>query len=812
MNGIELGLTRLRAALHGPRIAPLAQNLNLWSICDGVLVGVNMDFSTAYELEPEDVFLMDPARTDLFGVQTRAFLNSLPPDTTLQFVVQIRSGDPEMLAEYRRNVLGDATDALSRLITDKKCEFILGKFTQRRRYYLVATSHPQDRKTPMTWLLPFFRRSLKEAAEAFHKLRLREHGIIDQIVTERLHSIGIRFKKLSPQQMLDIAFFQLNPKRPRGLDQKALSPLRTLREQVAFTPLKEEFDHVQVNDTFFRGMSLFKLPEQAHLGYTQKLLNSLWPDCDLVLTIHSLDTEKAISSLKLKNNISRTLAFSTWTKNYEAEQKHTELDDLITEIRGSAQRLFKFSLCVLARADSLEDLRDKTNPILNAFHDFASAEGIPDDMNHFRLFLQPIPGHGELNDRQFFVQTNALAGFLPMTGTWRGSKDKKMLLETPLGELVGLDPFDGDLPAKHGLILGTTGSGKSFTTNYLLNNFMVESGDNHVVIIDIGGSYRKIAEIFGGEYLEVTLSEKYGFNPFPVRSDILHDGQFDDDAVAYLLLLISRMCVSPGQAVSTYEKGFLERAIKSAYGKKEEVILADIREELRAMADERPQAKGYADALELWTTGMYGRLFNRKGSLDVRKRMVVFDLQNLENHPDLQGVYFFVIRSIIWGKLLNRNLRKIIVIDEGWKFFNDDVGAELIENLYRTARKFNGAVFSISQSPKDFLDTKAANAIITNSYIKYVLKLTKGHELLAQFELNANEIEAIKQLQSKPGVFSDIFVKYGTHSIVARIEPCRLDYWICTTDAKDYVTESRLRAENPGLSQAELLLKLSEVK
>lgn len=812
MNSVELGLTNMRSALHGPKVAPLAQYLNLWSLCDGVVVGVNMDFSSVYELEPEDAFLMDPARIDLFGVQTRAFLNSLPPDVTLQFLVQIRAGDPETLAEYRRNVLGADPDALTRLITDKKCEFIQGKFTQRRRYYLFVTSHPTGRKAPMTWLLPKYRRPLKDTAEAFHGQRLREHTTLEQLVGERLHSAGLRFKKLSPQQMLDLAFFQLNPKRPHRLEEKALSPFRTLREQLAFTPLKDEFDHVQVNDTYFRGLSLFRLPEGSHLGYMQKLLNSLWPDCDLVLNVHSLDTEKAISSLKLKNNISRTLAFSTWTKNYEAEQKHAELDDMITEIRGSAQRLFKFSLSVLARADSLDELRDKTNPILGAFHDFASSEGISDDMNHFRLFLQSIPGHGELNDRQFFVQTDALAGFLPLTGAWRGSKDKKMIVETPLGELIGLDPFDGDLPAKHGLILGTTGSGKSFTTNYLLNNFMVESADNHVVIIDIGGSYRKIAEIFGGQYLEVSLSEKYGFNPFPVRSHILVDGQFDDDAVAYLLLLISRMCVSPGQAVSTYEKGFLERAIKEAYAKKEEVVLSDIRTELQAMAAEHPKAKAYADSLELWTTGMYGRLFNRKGSLDVTKRLVVFDLQNLENHPDLQGVYFFVIRSIIWGKLLNRKLKKIIVIDEGWKFFNDDVGAELIESLYRTARKFNGAVFSISQSPKDFLDTKAATAIITNSYIKYVLKLTKGHELLAQFELNANEIEAIKQLQSKPGVFSDLFVKYATHSLVARIEPCRLDYWICTTDAKDFVTESRVRAENPGLSQAELLLKLTEAR
>ena len=96
-------------------------------------------------------------------------------------------------------------------------------------------------------------------------------------------------------------------------------------------------------------------------------------------------------------------------------------------IRGSAQRLFRFSLSVLVRGNSPDELRAKTQPVLGSLRDFASAEGISDDMNHFRIFLQSIPGHGELNDRQFYIQTNALAGFLPLTGTWRGSKDKKII-------------------------------------------------------------------------------------------------------------------------------------------------------------------------------------------------------------------------------------------------------------------------------------------------------------------------------------------------------------------------------------------------
>lgn len=183
MNKVEIGLTRTRGLLHGPKAPPLAQHLNLWSLQDGALVGVNLDFSTVYEVEPENVFLMDPAKADLFATQARAFLNSLPPETTLQLVVQVRQGDARAVEEYRRNVLGGSPDELSRLIVDKKTRFIEGKFVQRRRFLLYLTSRPKDRKAPMTWLLPVYRKPLGERARDFHQERLREHSALDQLVT-----------------------------------------------------------------------------------------------------------------------------------------------------------------------------------------------------------------------------------------------------------------------------------------------------------------------------------------------------------------------------------------------------------------------------------------------------------------------------------------------------------------------------------------------------------------------------------------------------------------------------------------------------
>jgi len=61
--------------------------------------------------------------------------------------------------------------------------------------------------------------------------------------------------------------------------------------------------------------------------------------------------------------------------------------------------------------------------------------------------------------------------------------------------------------------------------------------------------------------------------------------------------------------------------------------------------------------------------------LQVNNRLIVFDLQKLNSHPRLQSVYFYVIRQILDAKLKNPALRKMYVVDEGHRFFNDDLGS-----------------------------------------------------------------------------------------------------------------------------------------
>ncbi|MDI6757889.1 MAG: ATP-binding protein, partial [Endomicrobiia bacterium] len=411
---------------------------------------------------------------------------------------------------------------------------------------------------------------------------------------------------------------------------------------------------------------------------------------------------------------------------------------------------------------------------------------------------------------------SAMAHLLPVHRPWGGTKQAKMLFPTAGGEIIGLDPFDPALPAKHGLIIGSTGAGKSFTTNYVLTNFLVESQKNHVVIIDVGGSYRKLCDVFNGQYVDINFSDEYAFNPFPSKKFFYKNGQVEPDEMLFMQLILQKMLQRP--ALSGREQMIIENTIKTVYEKApgDVVTLGDFvggLKEYPGDEDDRSTAVSFFKDLGPWVSGRYAVLLNNprsKLSLDPSKRLVVFDLQKLKDDKVLAPVMFFVIRSAIYSRLADLRLKKIVVIDEGWQFFSDESGSELIENLYRTARKFEGAVFSISQSPEDFLNTPAANSIIGNSYTKYLLRITAKHELLDKFGLTLPEIGEVQSLDMVPGKYSEALYKFNEHSIVLRVVPNKLDYWICTTNAADRNTENDLKKKYPGKSLSEILLMLGE--
>ena len=65
------------------------------------------------------------------------------------------------------------------------------------------------------------------------------------------------------------------------------------------------------------------------------------------------------------------------------------------------------------------------------------------------------------------------------------------------------------------MILGRTGSGKSFLLNFLITN--LQKYDPYTFIFDLGGSFESLTRLFGGTYVRVGLnSPGFKINPFSV--------------------------------------------------------------------------------------------------------------------------------------------------------------------------------------------------------------------------------------------------------------------------------------------------------
>jgi hypothetical protein len=126
-------------------------------------------------------------------------------------------------------------------------------------------------------------------------------------------------------------------------------------------------------------------------------------------------------------------------------------------------------------------------------------------------------------------------------------------------------------------------------------------------------------------------------------------------------------------------------------------------------------------------------------------------------------------------------------------------------------RKYDVAMWMISQRFTDFINSKSGEAIIGNSKIRIFLRHDGGHDSVVNyFRLSPSAAAAFRGLAMQPGRFSDLFLMYGQMQATVRLAPHPLAYWILTTDTEDRAYLERAIEKNPGLGRLAILEGLAE--
>lgn len=388
------------------------------------------------------------------------------------------------------------------------------------------------------------------------------------------------------------------------------------------------------------------------------------------------------------------------------------------------------------------------------------------------LFFGNIPGNANAIKSEYrFIGTSDLAACMinvdssyKQTGTGSGVLvcDKKN--GNPLRLDLWHDPVKkGLIVNRNRLLFGPSGTGKSFFINHLASQYYDQG--HHVVIMDIGNSYRKLCYLVKGQYLEYQPDKPIRLNPFMIKELTIEK----KDLLASIMLLLWK---GDGMPFSTEEKQILFLYLDEFYSekvKKEKVFpkFATFYEFVLSCDIDPDQGKyfdktSFRIALSEFYDGNYKDVLNFEDPIDLfEERFIVFELDSIKDHPVLFPLIVLMIIDTIMEKIMKKSgVPKSIFIDECWKPISRGNMLEFIKYLYKTVRKFFGEVVIATQDLEDIINTEAGPAMINNSDTILLLSHKKKLHTLDNFKkyLSFTESDISKLFATEVG---EVFVRMG---------------------------------------------------
>ena len=295
------------------------------------------------------------------------------------------------------------------------------------------------------------------------------------------------------------------------------------------------------------------------------------------------------------------------------------------------------------------------------------------------------------------------------------------------------------LKTPNGLILGTPGSGKSFSAKREITNAYLITDDD-VIICDPEGEYYPLVERFHGQVVKISPASPHYINPMDMNLNYS-----DDDNPLSLksdfLLSLCELIVGGREGLQPIEKTVIDRAVRLVY----QPYLADPRPEnmpvlgdlyQALLAQEEKEARRVATALEIYVSGSLN-VFNHHTNVDIQNRLVCYDIKELGKQ--LKKLGMLIVQDQVWGRVTaNRSVGKATryYVDEFHLLLKEEQTASYSVEIWKRFRKWGGIPTGITQNVKDLLSSREVANIFENSDFIYMLNQAGGDREILAKQLN----------------------------------------------------------------------------
>lgn len=341
------------------------------------------------------------------------------------------------------------------------------------------------------------------------------------------------------------------------------------------------------------------------------------------------------------------------------------------------------------------------------------------------------------------------------------------------------------IKARNFAIFAPTGEGKSFLANNILRQYF-EMGVR-LVIIDLGGSYTKFAQLYPEQYavLRYKSGKNLGINPFYIAdTNDISPERLEDLAIFLFELLASDLKVTKAQSVSLkkilqhyYQSVGQGHSLDSFY----QFVKADREQLLEKLGIDAPyfNITNFLHILSEYVEGgLYSFLFETSEDQSYKiedKRLIVFELDEVKDNKEILSVMLKLIKTAIQRTIWkNKGEKGIILFDEFAKQLKFPNVLESVEFYYQAIRKQEGAIGIILQSINQLPNTSTSASILENTQIVYSLNNEKGYgELVKRLNLSSHDLNQLKSIRNDltgKRKYTEIFIKIGKESNIFRLE------------------------------------------